>query len=367
MHRMVWVAAALVGGMALGDEPGRGELLRQLEASDLLAQTLEQQGQTARGAATAPSGMSYDRLLRGVLERVPEASAPADLAELNDYQLRTAVAVVHQSNLEAYVENVRGGLTMKDVEPVLAGATTRPVRSQVLQRYLSGTSQPMVERPGTGGMGVNSIADGEEPAGRAGGTGDSAVTAVLAGNAVEGELGVPSTISPADMRVRGTQAIENINPRTLPMRGDAAEALAMRADPAGNPKGVRPSREEVSRVMGALGVDPDTAERLITGRTTLAEVRAKGTSPEQAESIGGLVVNDPRWSAFYYGPRVWLRDWQVDAQGQFEFSSGGGTYERADRRVNQDFDMRTRGDIDRRVNVSNDRRTNTRVDPRVNY
>ena len=80
------------------------------------------------------------------------------------------------------------------------------------------------------------------------------------------------------------------------------------------------------------------------------------------------LADDPRWQPYFYGPGDTFIGWgDALSHDPFNFHGGGGRYERADTRVNTDYDTRTQGQSDRRVNVNADRRVNIHVDPRQNF
>ena len=124
---------------------------------------------------------------------------------------------------------------------------------------------------------------------------------------------------------------------------------------------------------------PRWAEARQKMRNALAAARAQQlrnrlpqpSSPPTAYAppASGVVIDDPRWQPYYYGPgdaTGWGDPNDMFAD-PFDFRGGGGVYERYDTRVNADFDTRTRGQFDRRVNVESDRRLNLHVDPRENF
>ncbi len=358
MRSIAALLVLLIAGHAWAGEMTREDLIRQLRASDALAQVLEKPAGQQMPATAPAKKQAYDQLLRKLMADLPEAS-PGDFADLNEYQLRTAIAMLHQGNLEVYVKlpaKAAGDLAERARQAAGRG------RSQALERYLAACEQTSAPPPGLLEAGEAGYGPDRSPVRSP----DDTLRAVLSGGLVQRAPMRPSAIAPTDARVRGTQPIEAVDVRTLPLPSHNPGSLPLRADPEDSD--IAPSREEVSRVASVLGVDPDTAEQLVMGRISLSDIRqGRGAFVNQRELLGGLTVNDPRWREFYYGPNQWIRTFQVDSRASFEFSTGGGRYESHDRRVNRDFDMRTMGDLDRRVNIINDRRLDSRDDPRVNY
>jgi hypothetical protein len=102
-------------------------------------------------------------------------------------------------------------------------------------------------------------------------------------------------------------------------------------------------------------------------RNMTTAMPAAAPSP-YAPPVNGVVIDDPRWQPYYYGPGERFGGWGEGMYDDpFHFRGGGGVYERYDTRVNADFDTRTRGQSDRRVNVQFDRRLNVHFDPRENF
>lgn len=347
----------------------RAELIRQVEASDAIARALER-APSLKGPSTSPSTQeappAYDQLLRGAIADLPEdIPESADLSTLNDYQLRQALVVMQLNNIQRYVELSRQSSGIGNaLQPEIEAAATQPSRSATLTRYLRNEPEPEVthaqQLPGR-------AEGGSEESMEEGSAGESAAVAVMSGRSSLRSFALPSTVAPLDAKRPGSQVIEAVLPRALPLANDVPRSVALRADPAGNPREVIPSPEEISRVAAVAGVGFEVAEQLIRGSISLADVSKSRSTLLPDELVGGLKVDDPRWSNFYYGPKVSIFEWAADIESAFEFQSGGGRYERSDRRVNADFDMRTNGDIDRRVNSIFDRRLDSRVDPRANY
>lgn len=378
MHWMlaVFVSSVCVPTVLVGQSADRQGLIRQLEASDAIARSLERSSDVT-SASTRPASpeakapVAYDQLLRETVSGLPvDITVADDLGVLNDYQLRQAIVVLQLNNIQAYVALTHrgdGAPASARLRSEIYDATTQPSRSARLRRYLQ--NEPEAEALTAQRLrGASAAEDGPGESGQTPSPRDSAATDVLSGRSSSRTFGLPSTVAPLNAKARGSQVIEAVQARTLPMSGDVPRALPLRADPQGNPSEAVPSPEEISRVAAVAGVGFEAAEKLITGELSLTEVmKSRSTPSPQAELIGGLAVHDPRWSTFYYGPKIGVMNWDVDSGAAFTFKSGGGRYESDDRRVNQDFDMRTNGDIDRRVNVIFDRRVDTRIDPRANY
>jgi hypothetical protein len=337
-------------------------LLRQLQASDILARIIDKHVQQERQSEDSPLlPMPYDRLLKETVSLLP-ATLPVGTDELNDYQIRSAIAAIHRGHLEAYVALARRGIGISPAEIQQEAASTEI--STELQDYLGSSTRPTPMKP-SGAARLGGDFGSGAPVTR---SPDQAAIDALSGKTSGRAFGVASTGVPLDARRPGSDVVETTDPRTLALPADVPGSVPLRASPAGNAKEITPSPEEISRVATVLNVGFETAEQVITGRISASDIRRTSIVPhEQAELVGGLTVNDPRWASFYYGPNRSFTELMVDSREAFEFQSGGGRYDRSDRRVNQDFDMRTRGDIDRRVNSNNDRRLDRRNDVRSNY
>jgi hypothetical protein len=186
-------------------------------------------------------------------------------------------------------------------------------------------------------------------------------------------------------------ALQSYNLRTFrrlaELRGQAAD-LRARLEALGRRKGdatTRPTIEspaELARqAIAALRRpqrSPEWAAARQKMRNAIAASRAQqlrntiiapvASSSPYPPPVNGVVVDDPRWQPYYYGPGDGFGAWGEEIYGDpFNFRGGGGVYERYDTRVNADFDTRTRGQSDRRVNVQFDRRLNVHFDPRENF
>jgi hypothetical protein len=206
-----------------------------------------------------------------------------------------------------------------------------------------------------------------------------------------GAGGVDSTLEnlPDGQLFNEMAALQSYNLRTFRRLGELREQAAelrRRLEAAGRWKGdvtTRPaiaSSDDLARQAVAAMKREQRSPRWIAARqkmrNALATARSQSaqsamptpTSPHTPPA-NGAVLDDPRWQRYYYGPGDQFGGWGGDATygDAFDFRGGGGVYERADTRVNTDYDIRTRGQSDRRVNVQFDRRVNTHVDPRQNF
>lgn len=385
MHGMLQAVGVVLvaGGSCLAQSSERQKLIQQVEAADALAQIVEREAQDApAGAAAARPGdrLPFDQVLKVATEGVSAdlaGSEPADLAALNNYQLRQAIAQLHLHNQALYMQlnakPVKDGANdvfraVASVQGELARsrATTQPTRSAIMMIFLTppttiqqstmdnlvaaGQRQEKAEAPWSMKM-----------------TPDQLLTAVLSGQPITRAFGVASTLAPTDARIPSSKAINQIFPGMLPLGNDVPATVALRADPPGNPSAVIPKPEEISRLVNALGVPPDIAEQLATGRMTLAEAMAAKSGANQPNLANGPTVNDPRWQPFYSGSSHGVRNWLAVGEdtAAFTFQPGGGIYVRSDQRLNNDADARINSEPDRRVNINADRRTTIQLDPRT--
>lgn len=372
--------AVMAASVCLGQNSDRQKLIQQVEAADALAKLVEHEAQDVKpGPMLAQPGdrLAYDQVLKAAMEglsRDTTGNEPADLAGLNTYQLRQAVSLLHLHNVEVYMQlnakpvkadaqDVFGSAEAVQGELARSRATTQPTRSAVLMKYLM--PPKILERITMDNVdAAGHRQDGDSPQSMQM-TPEQLLTAIMSGQQVNRAFGVPSTIAPTDARMPGSKQLNEVSPRTLPFANDVPGSVALRADPPGNSSAVVPKPEEISRLVSALGVTPDVAEQLATGRMTLSEALAGKAKSDSAD--GGLTPNDPRWQTFYFGPTQGIRDWSAaaDDSESFTFQPGGGRYVRSDQRVNNDRDTRMNGQRDRRVNINADRRTTIQLDPRV--
>ena len=232
-----------------GQSVDRHQLIRQLEASDAIARLLERPGDHSR-ASTKPSSaeakppLAYDQLLREAIRELPaDISGAPDLGVLNEYQIRQAIALLQLNNIQAYVALTHrndSAAARENLQSAIHAAATQPARSSILMRYLHDepeaevfTAQQMHAAAGTG----DGLGESKQPSR----SGDSAAVAVLSGNSSPQAFDVASTVTPLDAKMRGSQVVEAVLPRTLPLPGDARRALPLRADAPGNPSDVIPS------------------------------------------------------------------------------------------------------------------------------
>ena len=373
---------------------------------------------------TRVSRLSYDAAFRAALRYIEQGghqAADPVIDQLSEDQLRRELAVLHVHNLAVYVQlnrqldeldarqvrHLRGGadepskaatrpatgLTLvTSAEDVLrqlreqGEATTRPTRqrprnSAIAALHRPEEAAPQYDMPHQMKAAGERAQEAEQPEPSAM-TGAQVAAAVMSGASLPGTFGVPSVVAPLNARRPGTEPLNGISPSSFPMTSFAQGATPMPATPPGTPASVVPSPETLQTLSGLLGVTPDQAQSLLRAGGTLSQMRqAAGRLSGTAGGPSGFgqdngtlsisaappSANDPRWRAFYYGPLVGENFWPQGSTNPFGFSPGGGSYQRHDPRVNQDFDVRLNGDLDRRVNSGGDRRLNTHVDPRVNY
>lgn len=385
MHRMLRMVGVVLAaaGSCLAQSSERHKLIEQVEAADALAQLVEREAQDApAGPALARPGdrLPFDQVLKAATEGISAnlaGSEPADLGVLNDYQLRQAIAQLHLHNQALYMQlnakpvkddapDAFKSVACVQAELVRSRATTQPTRSAIMMMFL--TPPTTIEQSTMD----NLVAAGQrqekaEAKWSMKMTPDQLLLAVLSGQPITRAFGVASTLAPTDARIPSSKAINQIFPGMLPLGNDVPATVALRADPPGNPSSVIPKPEEISRLVSALGVPPDIAEQLATGRVTLAEAMAAKSGASQTNSSNGLMVNDPRWQKFYSGSSHGVRNWLAVGEGTaaFTFQPGGGVYVRSDQRLNNDADTRINSEPDRRVNINADRRTTIQLDPRT--
>lgn len=406
-----------------------GALLDQQTADAQAALTAlrKQQGRPADQApspTTRPrargSRLSYDAAFHAAVQYIKQGGDQATdpmIHELSEDQLRRELAVLHVHNLGVYLQLNRELDELQALQrlaPGTAEATTQPTlpvplatADDVLRRLrerAEATTRPARQRPRDSAIAAlhhpeeatpqydlphqikaaGQRAQGTEQPEPAAMTGAQVAATVMSGASLPDTFGVLSAAAPLNARRPGSAPLNGISPQSFPLTSFAPGGMPMPATPPGTPASVVPSPETLQTLAGVLGVTPDQAQTLLREGGTLSQMRQSAArfsgagSPSSAGGDGGTLstsaeppsASDPRWRTFYYGPLVQENFWTQGSAGStdpFGFSPGGGTYQRADPRVNQDFDLRLNGELDRRVNSGSDRRLSTHVDPRVNY
>ncbi len=397
-----------------------GSLLEQQTADveAALAVLRQQQGRPADPMPTTRvSRLSYDAAFHAAVQYIQQGgdqAADPVTQQLSEDQLRRELAVLHVHNLGVYLQLNRqldelqarqrrapgtaqattqatGPLPVTTVDDVLqqlreqGSATTRPTRqrprdSAIAALHHPEEAAPQYDVPHQIKAAGDRAQETEQPEPSAM-TGAQVAASVMSGASLPDTFGVLSVVAPLNARRPGSEPLNGISASSFPMTSFAPGGMPMAATPSGTPASVVPSPETLQTLAGLLGVTPDQAQTLLREGGTLSQMRQ---SAGRFSGAGGLAgsggsgstlstsgtpasANDPRWRAFYYGPLVRENFWTQGSADPFGFSPGGGTYQRADPRVNQDFDVRLNGELDRRVNSGGDRRLSTHVDPRANY
>lgn len=371
---------------------------------------------------TRGSRLSYDAAFHAAVQYVQTGGSQAAdpvIEQLSEDQLRRELAVLHFHNLGVYLQLNRqldelearqehdrevadagpsttrpttGLARVTTAEEVLrqlreqGGATTRPTRQRPRNSAISALHHPEEAAPQYDAA-HQMKASGERAQGTqqpepSAMTGAQVAAAVMSGASLPGTFGVPSVVAALNARRPGSEPLDTISPSSFPMTSFGQGGMPMPATPPGTPASVVPSPEALQTLSGLLGVTPDQAQTLLREGGSLSQMRAgakrfsSGAGGSGGVGPGGGTLstsaappsaNDARWRSFYYGPLVGENFWTQGSADPFGFTPGGGTYQRSDPRVNQDFDLRLNGDLDRRINSGSDRRLNVHVDPRVNY
>lgn len=401
------LAGAILLLCCLGAAEQKDLLRRQVQASDAMGLWLQTEimenearlGQMplttqAPSPATKPVRLPYNEALKGAMQFIENggaAVAEPGISQLSEDLLRQELTVLHQQNLQLYLRlNAQwdelaacgmGGSEVKNAKEVAVAVQravnsdnrvrTRPRGSLIDALKRSDEAAPdysVASQAAAEGKRAQSL----EPPVPGRPTAQDVAAAALNGQPLPDTFGVLSSVAPRNAQRPGSAPLDPVSPRSFPMPAFVPGAAPMEATPPGNPAVVTPPPESVAYLASLSGLSSAQATAVLQGRLTLRQAMQSRGQPGAGEDAGPLsaslvapAANDPRWRPFYFGPRV--QQWVGTLNTGSTFDPGGGQYDRADTRVNNQSDTRLNGELDQRVNTGNDRRMNQQNDPRVNY